>query len=351
VTSNALSEGMPWLRPLPQQARAMAQAHALLLHGATGDGLFEGAQAIARSWLCEAEDAAARPCGRCAACHLLQGGLHPDLFRLFPEALRQSLGGSAAEGGEAAESEGTTKAAKRKPSRQIRIDEVRAAIDWVATTSARGRAKVVLIYPAEAMNLQAASALLKTLEEPPRGARLLLAAAQPAQLLPTVRSRCQVLRLPPPAAEAARQWLAGQGLAQPEVLLAAASGRPLEAAALAAAGIDAARWQALPAAVLAGQAQAVAGWPAAQVLDALQKLCHDGLALALGAAPRFFPAAAFSVRPASAAALAAWSRGLNRLARQIEHPWSEPLLIDALLLQAREAWKGRSAEASDTLAA
>ena len=347
MTANSVIEGLPWLQPLLQRSRAMAQAHALLLHGAAGDGLFEGAQAIARSWLCEADDEAARPCGRCGACHLLAGGHHPDLFRLFPEALRQQLG----DGGDAAESEGTAKAARRKPSRQIRIDEVRAAIDWVATTSARGRAKVVLIHPAEAMNLQSASALLKTLEEPPRGARLLLTAAQPAQLLPTVRSRCQVLRLPPPAAEAARQWLAGQGLEQPEVLLAAASGRPLEAAALAAAGIDAARWRSLPAAVLGGQGQAFAGWPAAQLLDALQKLCHDGLALALGAAPRFFPAAALSTKPASAAALAAWSRGLNRLARQIEHPWSEPLLIDALLLQAREAWKGRSAEALATLGA
>ncbi|MFT3821781.1 MAG: DNA polymerase III subunit delta' [Rubrivivax sp.] len=342
---------LPWLQPVLQQARAMTQAHALLLHGAAGDGLFDAAQAIAQSWLCEAEDDAVKPCGRCAACHLLQSGYHPDLFRLFPEALRQQLG--AGDGGEAAESESSAKAAKRKPSRQIRIDEVRAAIDWVATTSARGRAKVVLIHPAEAMNLQSASALLKTLEEPPRGARLLLSAAQPAQLLPTVRSRCQVLRLPPPGADAARQWLAAQGLEQPEVLLAAASGRPLEAAALAAAGIDAARWQALPAAVLAGQGpgQAVAGWPAAQVLDALQKLCHDALALAVGAAPRFFPPPAWPGRPASAATLAAWSRELSRLARQIDHPWSEPLLIDALLLQARAAWRGRSAEASDTLAA
>ncbi len=353
MTTNAVKDRLPWLQPLLQQARAMTQAHALLLHGAAGDGLFEGAQAIAQSWLCEAADEAARPCGRCAACHLLAGGHHPDLFRLFPEALRQQLG--AADGGDVAESDGSTaKAAKRKPSRRIRIDEVRAAIDWVATTSARGRAKVVLIHPAEAMNLQSASALLKTLEEPPRGARLLLAAAQPAQLLPTVRSRCQVLRLPPPGADAARQWLAGQGLDEPDVLLAAASQRPLEAAALAAAGIDAARWQALPAAVLDGRGQAFAGWPAAQVLDALQKLCHDALALAVGAAPRFFPAKAWPGRPASAAALAAWSRALSRLARQIDHPWSEPLLIDALLLQAREAWKGRmgpAAEASDTLAA
>ena len=119
----------------------------------------------------------------------------------------------------------------------------------------------MLVHPAEAMNVQSANALLKTLEEPPRGARLLLTAERPDRLLPTVRSRCQVLRLPAPAPEVARTWLQQHGVAQPEVLLAAASQRPLEAAAMAAAGIDAARWAALPQLVLGGQATAFAGWP------------------------------------------------------------------------------------------
>lgn len=184
---------------------------------------------------------------------------HPDLHRLVPEALRQQLGLQGADAGETS-TEGDARS-KRKPSRQIRIDDVRAAIDWIVTTSSRGRAKVVLIHPAEAMNLQSANALLKTLEEPPRGARLLLTAAEPEQLLPTVRSRCQVVRLRPPAPDLARQWLQTQGLAQAEVLLAASSQRPLDALAMAAAdGIDAARWTAVPAAVLARQPAVFAGW-------------------------------------------------------------------------------------------
>ena len=75
---------------------------------------------------------------------------------------------------------------------------MRTAIDWVVQSSSRGRAKVVLLHPAEAMNLQAASALLKTLEEPPGQARLLLSTADEARLLPTVRSRCQRIRLAAP---------------------------------------------------------------------------------------------------------------------------------------------------------
>jgi DNA polymerase-3 subunit delta' len=343
---------LAWLAPVVERALAMPNAHALLLHGAAGDGLYECAQAITRAWLCEADDARLRPCGQCAACRLLAGGMHPDLYRLFPEELRLQLGMQTADAGEAADGEGSAKG-KRKPSRQIRIDEVRAAIDWVATTSSRGRAKVVLVHPAEAMNLQSANALLKTLEEPPRGARLLLTAAEPAQLLPTVRSRCQVVRLVPPAADIARRWLQDQGLAQPDVLLAACSQRPLDALAMAAAGIDAARWRALPAAVLDRQSAVFAGFTVPRVIDALQKLCHDGLALAAGGAPRFYPAAALP-RPVSATALAGWSRELARRARHADHPWNEGLLIDALLARASTAWSGRwtdGGEGSDTLGA
>jgi DNA polymerase-3 subunit delta' len=343
-----MSAPLPWLAPVVDQALAMGTAHALLLHGAAGDGLYDCAQAIAQAWLCEAPVAGTRhACGVCSACRQFAGDHHPDLHRLVPEALRQQLGLQGADAGES-DTEGGARS-KRKPSRQIRIDDVRAAIDWIVTTSSRGRAKVVLIHPAEAMNLQSANALLKTLEEPPRGARLLLTAAEPEQLLPTVRSRCQVVRLRPPAPDLARQWLQTQGLAQAEVLLAASSQRPLDALAMAADGIDAARWTAVPAAVLARQPAVFAGWAPVRVLDALQKLCHDGLSMSVGGSPRFFPAPGLT-RPASTAGMAAWSKALAQLARRIDHPWNEGLLIDALLLQAHAAWTSASG-GSDTLGA
>lgn len=336
--SGGPARSLPWLAPTLERARAAAErGHALLLHGAAGDGVFECAELIAHAWLCEASDPSARPCGQCASCHLLQGGAHPDLHRLLPETLREQLGVQG-QGGDGGKVEPGGKA-RRKPSRQIRIEEVRAAIDWIVTTSSRGGAKIVLIHPAEAMNLQSASALLKTLEEPPAGARLLLTTEDPARLLPTVRSRCQVLRLEPPRAGQARAWLLEQGMAEPDVLLAASSGRPLEALTMSAAGVDARRWSALPAAVLARQAQAFAGLALPAVISALQKLCHDGLALAAGAPPRFFPDASLQ-RPAAPEVVARWSRDLARLARHAEHAWNDALALDALLARAAAAWAG-----------
>ena len=339
---------LPWLEPVVDQALAMTKAHALLLHGAAGDGLFECAQAIAQAWLCESPmGPMGHACLTCGGCRGFATGAHPDLHRLMPEELRLQLAPAGAADGDSADGEGGK--ARRKPSRQIRVDEVRAAIDWIVTTSSRGGAKVVLLHPSEAMNVQAANALLKTLEEPPRGARLLLTVSEPAHLLPTVRSRCQVVRLRPPDIHQARAWLQQQGLAQAEVLLAACSNRPLDALALAAAGVDAQRWAAIPAAVLARQPAAFSGWSASRVLDALQKLCHDGLALAAGGDARYFPQQGLR-RPPSLPALAAWSRSLATLSRRIDHPWNEGLLIESLLLQAHAAWTG-AGDRSDTLAA
>ena len=113
-------------------------------------------------------------------------------------------------------------------------------------TSSRGGAKVVVIYPAERMNPASANTLLKTLEEPPGRARFVLASAAPQRLLPTVRSRCQSLRVPLPALDVAAGWLAARQVVQPEVLLAAAGGQPLEAHERLALGVDAPAWLRLP---------------------------------------------------------------------------------------------------------
>lgn len=342
-----MTAALPWLSPVRSRLQALGAAHAVLLSGALGDGLFEAALDGAAAWLCESPEAAG-PCGRCNSCRLIQAGSHPDLHRLLPEELRRQIEpeGSAEEGQGTDGGEGRK---GRKPSRQIRIDEVRRAIDWAATTSSRGRGKVVLVHPADAMNLQAASALLKTLEEPPRGVRLLLSATAPDRLLATVRSRCQAVRLAPVPAEQAQRWLADQGVHGAEVMLAACGGRPLEAAAMVAAGVDAAQWAALPTAVLNGQAAALASWPLARVLDALIKLCHDGMAVAVGGAPRYFPVQ--SVRPArSLEALSQWQRELLELARRSEHPWNEALMLEALIRRARGVWRGERRR-GDTLAA
>jgi DNA polymerase-3 subunit delta' len=340
---------LPWLEAPLRDALAHQRGHALLVQAGAGTGALEFMLALARAWLCEAEDAA-RPCGRCDSCRLLQARSHPDLLVLLPEALRVALGW-AGQADDEAEEGGRS---RRKPSRQIRIDEVRSAIDWVTQTSARGRAKVVVIHPATAMKLQAASALLKTLEEPPGQARLLLSATDEASLLPTVRSRCQRIRLSPPGPEQAHAWLESQGVRDAPALLAAAGGGPLAARDLAAAGIDGAAWAALPRAVAQGRAQVLDGWPLPRAVDALQKLCHDGMRSALGGQPRYFAASAMP-GGARLVPLCAWARSLTRVARHDEHPWNEGLLIESLVLEGRGCWQeattrpARSPRGLDTL--
>lgn len=324
---------LPWLAAPLADVLARQRGHSLMLHGPAGVGTLPFGLVLAQAWLCETgAGGGPRPCGRCGSCKLVQGHLHPDLFVLLPEAARRAHGwlltSDKPEGDD-----------KKKPSKQVRIDEVRLAIDWAQKTSARGRGKVLLIHPAEAMNFQAASALLKTLEEPPEGTRIALGVSDPALLLPTVRSRCQRVALPTPPAAEAVAWLEAQGLKGADVLLAAASGRPLEALALAEAGVDAGAWTALPKSVARGEGGALAGWPVPRAVDAMQKLCHDALVVAAGGTARYFPPASLPPRGVDPGALNAWAEALRRVARHDEHPWNEGLLLEALVTQGRRALK------------
>jgi DNA polymerase III subunit delta' len=330
---------LPWLGAPLQQALRTQRGHALLVHGAQGTGQFELSLALAMAWLCEAEPADAagdKPCGRCASCRLVQARSHPDLLVLLPEALRESLGWT---GGDDDDAE--AKASKAKPSKEIKVEAVRTAVNFAQSTSSRGRSKVVVVHPAERMNAISANTLLKTLEEPPGIARFVLSSGAPDQLLPTIRSRCQAvaLQLPPPAIATA--WLASHGVAQPEVMLAAAGGQPQEALAWVQEGIDAVSWTRLPRQLAAGEAAAVGAWPLPLLLDALHKLCHDCMCLATGAPPRYFPVASLPAG-ASLPALVAWSKALRDLRRHAEHPWNMPVMAESLVLQAQQALRAGS---------
>lgn len=319
---------LPWLAA-PLARAAEMPGHALLVVAAPGVGALEFQATLAQAWLCEGGPVAGVPCGHCAACRLVQARTHPDLKTLLPAA-------QALERGWITEDEATN-GGKRKPSKWILIDDVRAALSWVATTRSRDRGKVVLLHPAEALQTVVANALLKALEEPPAGVRWLLSCSDPERLLPTVRSRCQRLVLPAPTAGEATDWLQAQGVGDPAALLAACAGRPLDALALHRAGVDAAAWAALPAALARGHAAAWSGWPLPRAIDALQKLCHDLMARAAGGTPRYFPADALPAPRAGVAPLAAWAAELARVAQQAEHPWNEALLLEALVGRGREA--------------
>ncbi len=326
---------LPWLAGPLCRALETQTAHALLLHGPGGVGQFELGILLAQGWLCESTTVplGERPCGVCPSCRLVAAHSHPDLLVLLPEALREGLGWAAAD----AEEGGEEKAGKKKPSKDIRVEEVRAAIALALTTSSRGRGKAIVIHPAERMNAIAANAFLKTLEEPAGDARFLLCTAAPDALPATIRSRCQAIALELPPTGVAVAWLEAQGVADPEVLLAGCGGQPQDVLTLVQIGVDAAAWQAFPARVAAGEVAALRGWPLPLAVDALQKLCHDAASLAAGAEPRYFAAVTLPRRTEGLAALVRWSMALRAFARHAEHPWNVELSLESLVEQGREA--------------
>lgn len=95
-----------------------------------------------------------------------------------------------------------------QPARQILVGHVREAVNFTRMTAAEGNWRVVIVDPAEEMNLNAQNALLKCLEEPPEGAVILLVSHAPGRLLPTIRSRCRWLRLTSPDAATVNLLLA-----------------------------------------------------------------------------------------------------------------------------------------------
>jgi DNA polymerase-3 subunit delta' len=319
---------LPWLdRPL-RQALGMARGPAILVHGPDSAAHLEFALELARALLCEAS-AEHRPCEACTGCRLVRQRVHPDLAVLIPQSLRAAIGWASDDDAPAK--------SESKASKDIRIAQVRQAIAWAQQTSGRGGAKVLVIHPADALNPQSANALLKTLEEPPGSLRLVLTSADPQRLLPTVRSRCQLLPLAPPDPDQAREWLAARGLADADVLLRLAGGSPLDALAWAGEGFTPAVIADLPRSLAAGDSAPLAGMPIPRVLDLLLKLSHDLMVRSVGGAPRFFPPDAV---PATGdlAAVCAWQRELLRVARNEEHPWQAPLLLESLVATARDIW-------------
>ncbi|GAA6119672.1 DNA polymerase III subunit delta' [Acidovorax sp. FG27] len=321
----------PWIAQ-QRQALLAQRGHAWLLQGPSGLGQYPLALELVRAWLCDAPTADGA-CGVCTSCHAIDVRAHADLCVLMPETQMMELGWPLPEKAQADIDD-----KKRKPSREIRVDAMRDAVEFCQRTSARGRGKAVLVYPAEQMNHVTANALLKTLEEPPGDVRFVLATEAAHQLLPTIRSRCLGHTMVWPQDAAMHGWLAGQGVA-PEAataFLRAAGGRPDDALAMARAGRSPDAWARLPKAMARGDATALADWSPAQAVDALQKLCHDLLAHRVGAAPRYFDAADLPAPP-GVGPLTRWGRALAKEARTAEHPFNAGLMLEALAAQARNA--------------
>ncbi len=204
----------PWLEPYRQRlAEVIAHdrlPHALLVTGQPGMGKSAFSGMLAQLLLCEGRDDSAVPCGRCKGCIQFMAGSHPDYFEVAPE--EESL--------------------------VIKVDQVRELGEKLALSSYHAGFKVAVINPAEAMNINAANSLLKTLEEPSDNTVLVLICTRPARLPATIRSRCQQLRIAAADPVVAQAWLAGQLDGQdPERCLQLAMGAPLEALRLAGAQV------------------------------------------------------------------------------------------------------------------
>lgn len=215
-----MRESYPWQQEVWQRLAGLRARlpHALLLKGAQDTGKFDLAMNFAQSVLCEQPSTAGMACDACPSCHWFAQESHPDFRLIQPDALA-----AAAE-----ESEGG-----KKPARQITVDQVRALSDFSNLSAHRGGYRVVLVYPAEAMNANAANALLKTLEEPSGQMLFILVSHKPQHLLPTILSRCHTLPVSLPSTQASIAWLEQQGVSNPANMLAQAGFAPLLARQLA----------------------------------------------------------------------------------------------------------------------
>lgn len=176
---------LPWLEAPYRSVLASSASgrlpQGLLVQDAPGAGGIRLVKRVAQLILCSASTPA---CGVCSACRRVDSGEHADLLRVEPKP--------------------------ESKMQQITVDDVREACEQLVLTSYEGRGSVAVINPADAMNTNAANALLKTLEEPRPNLHVILLTTRPSGLPATVLSRCQKLRIRPPGRAEVLAWLQGQ---------------------------------------------------------------------------------------------------------------------------------------------
>jgi len=190
-----IAEDMPWLKRAWQTVQSRIAedrlAHALIIAGERGVGKRAWAEAVARLRLCERpanlEAGAPVACGQCKQCQLFAAASHPDVRVYAPEK-----------------------------SRMVKVDQIRALSSFAVASPQVAHHKVAIIDRADQLNINAANALLKTLEEPLPDVTLILLQESGRPVIPTIRSRCQTLAIPVPGDEDANRWLTNrvQGLSE-----------------------------------------------------------------------------------------------------------------------------------------
>jgi DNA polymerase-3 subunit delta' len=190
-------------------------AHAYLFVGSPGVGKRLFAGELAKALLCEgAAPEALQACDHCPACVQVEAGTHPDFFAV----------------------------SRPEESLEVPIDAIRELCRTFSLRSARGHGKVALLDDADDLNDAAANCFLKTLEEPPPRSVLILIGSGAERQLPTIVSRCQVVRFAPLPDAEMTAFLRDQGItdaAMVERLVRLGEGSPGQAQALA----DPALWE------------------------------------------------------------------------------------------------------------
>jgi DNA polymerase III subunit delta' len=204
-----------------QQGASMP--HALLLRGRAGTGKHAFALELARRLLCSQANAQHEGCGQCPSCLWFAEGHHPDFRLISPEDAET-----------ADDAPVTTSKKKTSKKSQISVAQIRQLIDFLSLSSHQVNSKrVILISPADTLNLASANSLLKMLEEPPANTVFLLVTSQPQRLLATIMSRCQAVDMALPNKKDALTWLGSQDIKNAENLLDYAGGAPLLALQIA----------------------------------------------------------------------------------------------------------------------
>jgi DNA polymerase-3 subunit delta' len=333
----------PWHEAQWQEIlqRRAALPHALLFRGREGIGKLDFVRKLAQSLAC-ASPVANAACGECQSCRWFASGAHPDYREIVPEALQP------------ADDEGTA-AGERKPSQQIPVEEVRNLHDFINLTAHQTGGKTIVLYPAETLNVNAANALLKSLEEPPPNTRFMLVAHRPSYLPATIISRCQQIVLPTPPASIAEQWLREQGISEPALSLAQTGNAPLAALALD----DGAFWQqrksllaalATPSPDAFALAEQVRDFPIPRLLGWLQRWTYDLLSAKSVGHVRYNPDYAKPLNQLAgrlrAIDIARFHRTLVRQQRSVHHPLNARLYIEQLLFSYAALLRGEDLTAS-----
>ncbi len=341
-------ELLPWHRPVWDAMRSSpSQPQALLITGPEGSGIPLLALALVQARLCDhpAIDTGVA-CGTCRACDWFVAGHHPDVLRIGNDVALP--GEPEAEGGE-----GRSKASEAREesakSRNIPVGEVRRITNFLQVASNGAAGRFVILSPADGMNTAAANALLKILEEPPANTTLVLVSSRETRLLPTVRSRCQVIRLPRPEHDEALRWVTSHSIANPALALDLAGQAPIAAAAL-----DADFWAARDRLIgalgrkdISGPALMAIGeaLPLPILLPLLHSWVFDCLSVATTGRVRYHTdqvsAVTSAARRQDVDALLAFEQRLRGARRLVDHPLS-PKLVAGDLLLAYVACEARS---------